>query len=68
MRKPSVKNIDKVETQFEKFAAGGAFRPILRDEAALSKGGPHRRGFIPNFSGNVIQIDKLGKNFVEGGG
>ena len=42
-------NVDKAETQFEKLAAGGAFRPILRDEAALSKGGPNRRGFIPNF-------------------
>ena len=38
-------NIDKSETQFEKLEKGGAFRPILRDEAALSKGGPTRRGF-----------------------
>ena len=60
--------MDKSETQFEKLEKGGAFRPILRDEAALTKGGPYRRGFIPNFSGNVVQIDKLGKNFVEGGG
>ena len=34
------KNIDKSETQFEKLEKGGAFRPILRDEAALSKSGP----------------------------
>ena len=41
---------------------------MLRAEGALKGGGPKRRGFVPVWSGNVLNADSLSSAHVTSGG